>query len=803
MLVLALALAVPFLFGSSEEQSAAALSQAKASIAAGDDDTAVSLLGTALRLDPENLEARRTLAAAFLRQGKTGPARSLFDELVTRDPQYLDGLIALATIAYTTYDFSGGQTYVAAALAISPEDTEANAIAVALKVEEAIQTKDPSTLAEAESKALEFARENPDNLMALRAAVRATMNGQDPASAIPLVDHAIELTKGRYDFEELRLAVLQKAGEKEAAVDQIERMFHAFPERSAIGDWLFSILDSRDDYEGARQVLFEAAQRADFGEEPTDKLLDYVRRKGQPGDVLATLEMIIAAAPDLKTSSRYVLAVADLQADEGHPDAALERLQALLNSGADVQTIAAARTMMARIYLAQGKAAEAQDLVREVLATAPETVSALKLQARIELDADNASQALTALQSALDQSPRDSEVMLLLAEAYEKSGALPLAGERFALAVEYSNHGVDETLQAAAFQVRMGRSDRAIEMLNQALQANPDSIPLRAAAARAYASQFDWVHARQMIDALTAIGTPEALAAADQSRDVVISTQTTLGQTRLVIDRILAEGPGKTSDATRAVDRMIDQGKPDTALTYLLDPARGIDPAMTTLRAMLFALNGKTDQATEQLRAILKTDPTDDLAFLALYGLLDRSGQTDAAIALLDGALSQPEPPIAALLQAADNKAAAGNVSEAIALTRTAYDRDPGDKITAALLARRIVLDPKATADDLREARDIAAPLRSLDRPLVLDTLGWVEVRLGTPAAGLSDLQTAGRLLPDDPTVRFHLAMALFALDRQIEAKDALKSYLAMTGTKAEADVAEAKAILQKLETGG
>ncbi len=802
-LVVVMALAVPFLFDSAAEQSASALAQAKARIAAGDDAAALALLGTALKLDPTNVEAKREVAAAFLRQGKTSQARSVYNDLVAQDPNYLEGLIALGTIAYTTYDYASAKSYVANALAIDPENIEGQALSVALQVEDAIKAKDQEALAKARDGAQGILQANPDDLIALRAAIRASMKGENPASAVPLVDHAVELTNGQYDFEELRLWALKQAGQKEAMVAQMQKMYQAFPDRPAIGGWLFTTLDNSGDYPAARQVLFEEARRAGFAPAQTDKLLEYVRRKGQPGEVLETYNIIIAAAPDPATSTRYVLAAANLEVGNGQAEAAINRLQTLLNSDPPAETAAEAQTMLARIYLAQGKTVEAQDLVRKILSTAPGTVAALKLQARMELDAGNAPQALTALQSALDQSPRDSQVMLLLGETYEKSGALPLAGERFALAVEYSGNGVEETLQDAAFLVRTGRTDRAIEVLTKSVQANPGSIPLLVAAAQAHASQLDWARAQAMVDALTEIGTPDALAAAAQARDTIGATQAILTTTRQVIDRILAESSGQTADAARVVDRMIDQGKPDTAMTYLLDPSRGSDPALLTLRAMIFALNGKPDEAETQLRAILKSDPSNDLAFIGLYGLLDNSGQTPAAATLLDEALTRPEPPVAALLQAADNKAAAGDIGAAISLTKSAYDRNPSDTATAALLSRRIVLDPQATAADLLRARDIAAPLRSLDRPLVLDTLGWVEVRLGTPAAGLTDLQTAGRLRPDDPTIRFHQAMALFALDRRFEAKDALQSYLAMDGDKPALDVEAAKVALQKVETGG
>lgn len=45
--------------------------------------------------------------------------------------------------------------------------------------------------------------------------------------------------------------------------------------------------------------------------------------------------------------------------------------------------------------------------------------------------------------------------------------------------------------------------------------------------------------------------------------------------------------------------------------------------------------------------------------------------------------------------------------------------------------------------------------------PSVLDTAGWIQLRLGDPRLGLSLLQQAARLAPANPDIQYHLAAAL------------------------------------------
>ena len=71
-------------------------------------------------------------------------------------------------------------------------------------------------------------------------------------------------------------------------------------------------------------------------------------------------------------------------------------------------------------------------------------VAALKLRAKLAIDADRPEAAIQDMRAALTEAPRDPEIMTIMALAHEREGSRELAGERLALAVEASDRAPDE-----------------------------------------------------------------------------------------------------------------------------------------------------------------------------------------------------------------------------------------------------------------------------------------------------------------------------------------------------------------------
>ncbi len=160
--------------------------------------------------------------------------------------------------------------------------------------------------------------------------------------------------------------------------------------------------------------------------------------------------------------------------------------------------------------------------------------------------------------------------------------------------------------------------------------------------------------------------------------------------------------------------------------------------------------------------------PQDAGLHAARAGALADAGRVDAALAAYDRAL------------ALDAKLAAAVNGKALLLSREGRPRDAADVLRAALpdlgedvdtlnnlawLLANTPLDPAEGLEVATRARALAP-----DDPVVLDTWGWAAVRAGRAAEAVAPLEAALRAT-GDPEVRAHLAAALAASGREMDAR--------------------------------
>jgi predicted Zn-dependent protease len=165
------------------------------------------------------------------------------------------------------------------------------------------------------------------------------------------------------------------------------------------------------------------------------------------------------------------------------------------------------------------------------------------------------------------------------------------------------------------------------------------------------------------------------------------------------------------------------QARPEEAArlfaeAYALEP--GLEPLLREARA--WAKAGRNDQARTRLADWLDEHPNEIAALVLNADLAVRQGESAQAIAAYERALAL-EP------------------DKASALNNLAWLYNERD-------------DPRALA--LAERAQRLAP----DAPLMAETLGWVLVSQGKVERGLDLLKKVFTALPEESTLRYHLAVA-------------------------------------------
>ena len=124
----------------------------------------------------------------------------------------------------------------------------------------------------------------------------------------------------------------------------------------------------------------------------------------------------------------------------------------------------------------------------------------------------------------------------------------------------------------------------------------------------------------------------------------------------------------------------------------------------------------------------------------------------------------------------------------------------PGSELAANNLAMLLVeyRDDEASR---QRARELVKPLRNSAHPAYLDTIGWVEYKLGEYEQALLFLEKAVAMAPDANLMHYHLGMAHHAKGNAVGAREhlgrAIESAVEFKG------IEQAREILSQLSDQG
>ncbi|MCA9687202.1 MAG: tetratricopeptide repeat protein, partial [Myxococcales bacterium] len=157
----------------------------------------------------------------------------------------------------------------------------------------------------------------------------------------------------------------------------------------------------------------------------------------------------------------------------------------------------------------------------------------------------------------------------------------------------------------------------------------------------------------------------------------------------------------------------------------------------------LYLKNGKRDEALALMKQGIEATGGSSLLVTGLAGLYERSGDLDLAIAEYEKVLATKP----------DSALAANNLAMVLAEYR-------GDQ------------------ESLERARELVRPLRNSSQPAFLDTVGWVEYKLGDFAEAQLFLEKAVEAAPDAGLLHYHLGMAAHAAGNEVGAREHLRRAL-------------------------
>lgn len=753
---------------------------------AGDVDRALVEFRNVFQLDGQHHDARLTYARVQRERGETAEAYSQYLLVAEQYPEDAEARLALTEMAIDASDWAEADRHGRQALTLLPDEPLVQMIGAALDYRAAVLARTSPATALAAARALAKAHPGDRKLMLLahRIEIDFLATGPDPKAALPEIEAGLALAPDQLEWQMLKLRILTGSGDTAAVGRHLTAMYEIFPEDSRVRSLLISWYMQEGDLDGAEAFLRRLAADAVAAGRPATpaalSVVQFLQQTRGPEAALAEVDRLIATDP---ANAAYQATRAGLDFEAGHRDAAIAALETLLKDAPETDEIHNIKVIQARMLQATGNNVGARARIEEVLAADPSHVGALKMKAAWLIQEDKPGDAVVALRTALDQAPRDAEVLTLMGQAHERDGARDLAGERYALAAEVSGRAPQESLRYAQFLIAGDRLDAARTVIDDALRGAPKDLALRKAQTDILIRMRNWDTAAQSLASLRALGTPEALDAGNRFEAMLLLRQEKTDETIAFLQNLVSKGDAGTAAVASVVQSQVRAGQTDAARDYLDTQlaANPTDPTLRFLRAGLHLLAEESAEAEAIYRSLIAENPTGLRPVQTLYSLLTTSDRAADAKALLDAAIAASPDAVALQMMRASAMEKARDFDGAIALFEGLYAKNSNSLVLANNLASMITTyrdDPES----LERAAVIARRLRGSDVPAFQDTFGWIEYRRGNFDEALAHLEPAARGLPKDPMVQLHLGLTYVALNRPEDARPALTRVLEIVG---------------------
>ncbi|MFZ1991450.1 MAG: tetratricopeptide repeat protein [Alphaproteobacteria bacterium] len=718
----------------------------------------------ALQIKPVSVEANYQLGLVAEQVGDLLSARVYFSKAIDQDPHNVPALLHEGRIDLVANDTDNALQRANAVLAADQQNWEGHA----LKGAALLRT---DALDDAEKEALQSLRLKPQNppAIGLLAGLRVKQGRADEALA--LLADGIKANPNDAGLQLTKITILDQQGQHAQAIDALADLVKANPKTQQYRLDLVRRLVADRDLSKAEQLLREGATLN--SSDPTAELTLVEFLKQYKG-IAAAEQELAARAQSAPKELTYQFALADLEFTNGQKEQARQILQSLVDRHDEDATGLKARVALARFAVSDGKIAEAQDLATKVIKSDAANGDALLLRAAIRLSQSDYTGSIADIRIVLRDAPDSKPAMALLARAYQASGETDLANEAFQRALDESPEDTALRTEYASALMQSGQAAEADRQLALALQQSPGSASALLARAGLLIAEHRLADAQAIADQLAATPASQNLAHSLSGR--ILTAEGKLEDAVNEFTTALASEPGSVGLVADLAFAYMRAGHPDLAETEVraLVAAKPNDADASRLLGKICASVGKPQDAKAAYERSIAIDPTNVQARLDLAQFLEsKSDYPSAVAALTEGLKARPNnvDMLRALAIAHDylnNYDAARSAYEQVLKQR------PRDLIAANNLAVLIADGWPKDRQLLDEARRLAEQSRNSGNPGLLDTLGWVEYRLGNFDDAVALLRRAAAGAPNEAQIHYHLGLAYLASGDRARAKPEL-----------------------------
>lgn len=427
-----------------------------------------------------------------------------------------------------------------------------------------------------------------------------------------------------------------------------------------------------------------------------------------------------------------------------------------------------AREVVTAFYIRNGQYDEAQQQLEALLAINGENnENAFMLIAGLLGRQQDKQAALEVMQRLASSRPNDPSASFALSHLAVRAGVLDQAEQAIKRVVELQPDRMDAQVQQARILTMRGKSAEALDLLEKAVKKHPQEAALRAAYARLLVDvkQMDKAYEQFKLVNKQNPNEPDILLALG----VVAVELNHVDDGEKYFLRLNHLNRGYESESSYYLGRIAEEFRkdPDMAIQWYSKVEQGEQYLESQLRiAFLLAKKGDVEQARGQLSAIAPRGPGQVLRiYLADGQILRDAGRVEDAIQVFTTGLEELPDNSDLLYARAMAEDRLGQLEPLEKDLRQILSREP-DNVDALNSLGYTLADRTTRYDEALKYIQRALELRP-DSYFVLDSMGWVNYRLGHYQEAVSFLRRALDISAD-PEIAAHLTEVLWVMgDKQ------------------------------------
>ena len=603
------------------------------------------------------------------------------------------------------------------------------------------------------------------------AADRLARGDAEGALAILGDEHAAQMSD--IGLQLFKLKIFEQMGNSPQVEAVLRKLIENYPQEAAFRRGLVKHYVAQNRLEDALKELsaLAATNPADI-----EAGLEVVRFLNRVKGTAAARQELLERSSAGPEAFRYQIALAEFDMAQGNVNESIRLLESLANSANSREHALAAQTKLAEIYFSMKKLDAAETLLSEILRKDNRHIAGLKLRAALRMERGQFDAAISDARQALNDQPNSTELLLLLAAAYERSGSIELAEKQYADATKTSGFEAAAGLQYVAFLRRRGSIARAEDIATELVGRWPSNVSILSALANIRLERQNWVGAQEISETIRRVSGNTGLA--DQILGVALSSGKKYDQSINVLQKAYAAAPAVAPMVT-LVNALVRAEKVDQAAAFLQTVLQS-NPDNAEAHVLLGSIElfrNAPEQALKSFRTAIERQPKNMAGYTALVDLHLRDENNDAALEVIRAGLKEQPDSFEMHLALASVMELKGDYEAAIAEHEYMLKQDAGSLIAANNLAS-LLADHRTDKASIERAYSLATRLRKSEIPIFKDTLGWTYYQRGDYKNAILLLEEAAAALPGLPLVRYHLGMSYMADSQLAKASEQFKKAL-------------------------